>query len=233
MVLVSDYAWDSGEEGRSGFAAAVDHEGADTGVDSAEREIGEGMLPKVESCIIAAGWRGEEGTLLMGGFSAFVVVGDLFGLGCGHRDFSLARREKMNHQDHQEHQEYQEGEVRWRVKTDAPGEMGELDKIGREIVDSAFKVHKAKAGPGLLESIYEKLACFMRLTKKQGLKVRRQVHLPIRYDDLLLETGLRLDLLVEEKVIVEIKAVEKVIQLHTAQIISHFEACGFAPRFPD
>ena len=126
----------------------------------------------------------------------------------------------MNHQDHQGHQE---GEVGWRVTTVAPGEMGELDKIGREIVDSAFKVHKA-AGPGLLESIYE--ACMFYVLTKRGLKVRRQVHLPIRYDDLLLETGLRLDLLVEEKVIVEIKAVEKVIQLHTAQIISHLKLAG-------
>lgn len=96
----------------------------------------------------------------------------------------------------------------------------ELDRIGREIVDSAFKVHKA-LGPGLLESVYE--ACMFYELTKRGLKVRRQVHLPIQYDDLLLETGLRLDLLVEDKVIVEIKAVEKIIQLYTAQIISHLK----------
>ncbi len=96
----------------------------------------------------------------------------------------------------------------------------ELDRIGREIVDAAFKVHKA-LGPGLLESVYE--ACMFHELTKRGLKVRKQVNLPITYDGILLETGLRLDLLVEEKVIVENKAVEKIIPLYEAQILSHLK----------
>jgi GxxExxY protein len=99
-------------------------------------------------------------------------------------------------------------------------EMAELNRIGHEIVDSAFKVHKA-LGPGLLESVYE--ACMFYELTRRGLKVRKQVELPIQYEGLLLETGLRLDLLVEEKVIVELKSVESIIPVHTAQIISHLK----------
>jgi GxxExxY protein len=99
-------------------------------------------------------------------------------------------------------------------------EMQELNRIGHEIVDAAFEVHQS-LGPGLLESVYE--ACLFYELTKRGLKVQKQVELPIRYDNLLLETGLRLDLLVEEKVIVELKAVETVIPVHSAQIISYLK----------
>ncbi len=107
-------------------------------------------------------------------------------------------------------------------------EMKELDRIGREIVDAAFKVHKA-LGPGLLESVYE--ACMFHELTKRGLKVRRQVELPIRYEGLLLETGLKLDLLVEDKVIVELKSVEKIIPVHTAQIMSHLKLANIRLGF--
>ncbi len=98
--------------------------------------------------------------------------------------------------------------------------LQELDRIGKEIVDAAFKVHSA-LGPGLLESVYE--ACLFYELTKRGLKVRRQVRLPIQYDNLLLESALELDLLVEDKIIIELKAVEKMIPLFNAQLLSHLK----------
>ena len=96
----------------------------------------------------------------------------------------------------------------------------ELERIGEIIVNAAFKVHK-ELGPGLLEKIYE--ACMAHELRKAGLKVERQLDIPIVYDGIEFDEGLRLDLLVEEKVIVEIKAVETVNALWKAQIISHLK----------
>jgi len=81
------------------------------------------------------------------------------------------------------------------------------EEIGRIIVNSAYKVHKAP-GPGLLEKIYE--ICFVYELNKAGLNAVRQIDLPVRYDGMIFEEGLRLDVFVENLVIVEIKAVEQV-----------------------
>ena len=94
------------------------------------------------------------------------------------------------------------------------------EEIARIIVDSAFKVHK-KLGPGLLERVYE--VCLAHEITKAGLEVKRQIDIPIFYDGIEFNEGLRLDLLVEDCIIVEIKAVEKVNLLWTAQIISHLK----------
>jgi GxxExxY protein len=94
----------------------------------------------------------------------------------------------------------------------------ELEYIGKVIVDSAYKVHK-ELGPGLLERVYE--VCLAHEIEKAGLKVQRQLDIPILYDGIEFDEGFRLDLLVEEKVIVEIKAVDTVNPLWEAQIISH------------
>ena len=99
-------------------------------------------------------------------------------------------------------------------------ELIELDRIGKIIVDCAFKVHKI-LGPGLLESVYE--TCLFHELTKRGLKVRRQLDLPIRYEDILLESGLRIDLLVENKIIIELKAVEKMHPVFEAQILSYLK----------
>lgn len=96
----------------------------------------------------------------------------------------------------------------------------ELENIGRTIVDGAFKVHKA-LGPGLLEKVYE--ICLAHELRKAGLKVQRQLDIPIIYDGIEFAEGLRLDLFVEEKVIVEIKAIEIVNPVWQAQIISHLK----------
>jgi GxxExxY protein len=96
----------------------------------------------------------------------------------------------------------------------------ELEEIATEIVDAAYTVHK-KMGPGLLEKVYE--VCFCYELEKRGLFPERQVHLPIKYDDMVFDEGLRLDVLVNKKVICELKAVEKINPLWEAQIISHLK----------
>jgi GxxExxY protein len=97
------------------------------------------------------------------------------------------------------------------------------DKIAKVIVNSAFIVHKA-LGPGLLESIYE--VCFCHELTKQGLSVRRQVVLPIIYDNIRFDEGLRLDVLVEELIICELKAVEELNPVFMAQLMSHLKLAG-------
>ena len=109
------------------------------------------------------------------------------------------------------------------MRTSEPIDV-ELDRIAREIVDCAFAVHK-ELGPGLLESVYE--ACFCEELKSRGIPFRSQVAFPIQYRSLRLETGLRLDLLVEESVIVELKAVRIVEPLFKAQLLSYLRLSGF------
>ncbi len=95
-----------------------------------------------------------------------------------------------------------------------------LDQIGRAVVDSAFRVHSS-FGPGLLESVYE--TCLEHELKKRGFDVARQVSIPIVYDGVKLEPGLRLDLVVDESVIVEIKAVEKMLPVFEAQMLTYMK----------
>jgi GxxExxY protein len=83
----------------------------------------------------------------------------------------------------------------------------ELEYLGKIIVDSAFKVHK-ELGPGLLEKVYE--ACLEHELKKAGLKVQRQLEIPITYDGLEFDEGFRLDMLVSDRVIIELKAVDTI-----------------------
>ena len=94
------------------------------------------------------------------------------------------------------------------------------DEVAKEIVDSAFKVHR-ELGPGLLESVYE--VCLARELGKRGLDVHRQVKFPVIYDGERLDAGLRLDLLVEDRVIVEIKAVENHKPLFEAQVLTYLK----------
>ena len=91
----------------------------------------------------------------------------------------------------------------------------EEERIGKEIVNVSFKVHKA-LGPGLLEKVYE--VCLSHELKKAGLDVNRQLDIPITYDGITFDEGLRLDLLVNNKVIIELKAVDIVNPVWEAQI---------------
>jgi GxxExxY protein len=88
------------------------------------------------------------------------------------------------------------------------------------ILDAAFKVHTA-LGPGLLESVYE--TCLVYELKLNGLKVDNQLTLPVVYKGITVDSGLRLDLLVENCVIVEIKAVENIIPLYKAQLLTYMK----------
>jgi GxxExxY protein len=94
------------------------------------------------------------------------------------------------------------------------------EEIGKIIVNSAFKVHK-QLGPGLLERVYE--VCLAHEITKAGLNVKRQVDIPIFYDGIEFSEGLRLDLLIEDCIIVEIKAVEQINPVWQAQIISQLK----------
>ncbi len=94
------------------------------------------------------------------------------------------------------------------------------EEIGRIIVNSAFKVHK-QLGPGLLERVYE--VCLAHEISKTGLDVKRQVNIPIVYDGIEFSEGLRLDLLIEDSIIIEIKAVEQMNPVWEAQIISQLK----------
>ena len=106
------------------------------------------------------------------------------------------------------------------------------EEIAKIIVNSAFKVHK-NLGPGLLERVYE--VCLAYEINKAGLVVQSQIDVPIVYDGVILKEKLRLDLIVENSVIIEVKAVEIVNPVWQAQIISHLKltnnSLGFLINF--
>lgn len=115
--------------------------------------------------------------------------------------------EKRNHQAHQAHQEV----------------GAEIDRVARAVVDAGFKVHKT-LGPGLLESVYEH--CLVYELESRGLSLERQAALPVRYGDVVLDAGYRLDLIVENSVVVEIKAAETLTRLHEAQVLTYLRLSG-------
>ncbi|WP_143961092.1 GxxExxY protein [Litoribacter populi] len=92
--------------------------------------------------------------------------------------------------------------------------------IGKAIVNAAYNIHK-ELGPGLLERVYE--VCLAHELRKAGWIVKKQVTIPIVYDGIYFDEGLRLDLLVEDLVIIELKAVDAVNPVWEAQIISHLK----------
>ncbi len=98
------------------------------------------------------------------------------------------------------------------------------NEIGDAIIASAMKVHTA-LGPGLLESAYE--MCLQYELEKQGLPVRRQVLIPIRYENLTIDNGYRVDLLVGDRVVVELKSVEGLLPVHRGQLLSYLRLGGF------
>jgi GxxExxY protein len=93
-----------------------------------------------------------------------------------------------------------------------------LDQISHSIIGAAIEVHR-HLGPGLLESAYE--SCLVFELKRLGLKVEVQKPLPVVYKDVKLDCGYRLDLVVEDEIIVEIKAIEKLLPIHEAQLLSY------------
>ena len=99
----------------------------------------------------------------------------------------------------------------------------EEERVGKMIVNSAFTVHNA-LGPGLLEKVYE--VCLCHELKKSALNEERQLDIPIVYDGITSEVGLRFDLLAENKAVIELKAVDIINPVWEAQIISHLMLTG-------
>jgi GxxExxY protein len=98
----------------------------------------------------------------------------------------------------------------------------ETNQISGAIVDASMKVHSA-LGPGLLESVYE--SCLKHELIKRGLKCLCQQPMPVMYDGVEIEMGFRLDLLVEDTVIVELKAIERLLPIHDAQLLTYLKLC--------
>jgi len=99
----------------------------------------------------------------------------------------------------------------------------EINKITGAIIGAAMDVHR-ELGPGLLESAYE--ACLFYELTRNGLAVERQKELPVTYKSVKVDCGYRIDLLIEKKVIVELKAVEKLMPIHEAQLLSYLKLSG-------
>lgn len=97
------------------------------------------------------------------------------------------------------------------------------ESIATQVVDAAIKVHRV-LGPGLLESVYQ--ACFVQELRTRGIAVQSQVVLPITYEGVELESGLRIDLLVGGAIVVELKAVEDVHAVHFAQLLTYLRLSG-------
>lgn len=97
------------------------------------------------------------------------------------------------------------------------------NEISKIILDSAFRVH-TRTGPGLLETVYEVILAHE--LRKQGLEVRRQVPIPIHYDELAFDEGFRADLVVDDLVIVELKSVEQLNAVHAKQVLTQLRLSG-------
>lgn len=97
------------------------------------------------------------------------------------------------------------------------------NELAKIVVDICLKIHK-KLGPGLLESVYEEVLCY-ELTK-QGLRFRRQQGVPLIYEDIRMDLGFRTDIIVEEKIILEIKSVESIAPVHSKILLTYLRLTG-------
>ena len=108
------------------------------------------------------------------------------------------------------------------------------DAIGKQIVDAAVRIHQ-EVGPGLLETVYEVILA--HALEQQGFSVERQVFIPVEYQGLKFEEGFRADLIVEDKVIVELKCVEKLSNAHKKQLLTYLRLAdrrlGFVLNFSE
>ena len=99
-----------------------------------------------------------------------------------------------------------------------------FEALTNKIIKAAIEVHKI-IGPGLLESAFEE--CFVYELIKMGISIKQQLMIPIKYKDIKLKTKYRLDLLIEDKVIIELKSVEKLTPVHEAQLITYLKLTGY------
>ena len=98
--------------------------------------------------------------------------------------------------------------------------MKDIEEIGRNIVHSAIKVHKA-LGPGLLESVYQR--CLAYELDKTGLKVACEVPIPVKYEKVSIDLGFRIDMMIQQTVIIENKTVERLMPIHEAQLLTYLK----------
>jgi GxxExxY protein len=110
----------------------------------------------------------------------------------------------LNHEGHKDHQ----------------GVTKEIEAFGRQVLDAGLKVHRA-LGPGLLESAYEH--CLAHELQARGIPIRRQLPMPIVFEGLQIDAGYRLDLVVADAIVVEVKAVEALSRLHEAQLLTYLK----------
>jgi len=96
----------------------------------------------------------------------------------------------------------------------------EINEITSEIINKSIKVHRV-LGPGLLESAYKECLCFE--LNKSGLYIEKEKALPLIYEDVKLDCGYRIDIMVENKVIIEVKSVDALIDIHMAQILTYLK----------
>ena len=101
--------------------------------------------------------------------------------------------------------------------------MMDENEIGRIVVDCAVKVHM-RLGPGLLENVYETVLCYE--IQNRGLSIQRQVPVPITYDNILFNNAFRADLIVDDKVILELKSVECITKVHKKQLLTYLRLSG-------
>jgi len=97
------------------------------------------------------------------------------------------------------------------------------EQVAHAVIQAAFQVHKS-LGPGLLESVYEK--CLCHELSKEGISFQNQLELPIVYDGFQIDAGMRMDLLVEDSLVVELKAVERLLPIHKAQLLTYLKLSG-------
>lgn len=124
----------------------------------------------------------------------------------------LIVRDFFHHEEHKGYREEHKGGTQMLDET-----------VFKKVLDLSFKIHK-QLGPGLLESAYE--ACLFYELSKSGLCVEKQKPLPLVYEDVRLEAGYRVDLLVEKQVIIEVKSVEALADIHMAQILTYLKLSG-------
>ncbi|MFH1975156.1 MAG: GxxExxY protein [Pseudomonadota bacterium] len=98
--------------------------------------------------------------------------------------------------------------------------MIDIESTARQIVHSAIRVHKV-LGPGLLESVYQK--CLAYELEKAGLRVACEIILPVKYEDVTIDTGFRIDMLINNFVIIENKTVENLLPIHEAQLLTYLK----------
>jgi GxxExxY protein len=132
-----------------------------------------------------------------------------------HTSAQASGQETLEHEGHKEHEERE-------------GLSLNLEALAHEVVDAGLKVHKT-LGPGLLESAYEH--CLAHELQRRGMSAHRQKVLPIIYEGLKLRAGYRLDLLIEDRLVVEVKAIDALTRVHEAQLATYLKLSGLKLGF--